>query len=312
MGRKKIKYDDYGLGAATDSIQRLLYNIAASTIRIHNVPEGHMPSSEVTSRILTENGSIAAFNTNIGLFVGKCVFSGVDAWGEQSEGSAEPVIVGDVPIYHDRTQGILPIVLWDQPNHQSIMPTLLWYIEVLGKLRQAIETCARWLKTPMIFIGKEEQEEVIRGLVNKIELGAPAVAILEGSIDIQGISITPTNANPAILEALHFGYDKLEAKLYSELGLPDFSSFKMAQQTKSEILLPILKEALIAVTRLDMHNQWCQRVNAIYGTSLYATAPGLGLIEQSITSSTGIPIHLQDINRNGIPDQLEGGVVNGE
>lgn len=303
---KKRKYEElYTTEAAKDTIYKMIYNLGPSVFRWRNVPDGHMPPSELTEKLLMQRGHIAAFNTNIGLWVGQATLKGTNSWGFKPDGQAEPLVMGANHINHDRSAGILPIVLYDQPNHQSIISTTDWYINSLGKLRQAIEASTRWLKTPMIFRGGEEQAELIYDLVMKIEQGVPAVAIKQGSFDVGSMEITPTNISPAILDALHMSYERIEAKLFEELGVPDYNTQKMAQQTSTEILLPMLAVALKTVQRLYMRNEWADKVNAIYGYEILCECLSLGLIKQSIFSSTGYNINFDDLNNNGIPDKSE-------
>ncbi len=299
---KKRKYEE----AFTDSantIYNMIYNLAPSVFRWSGIPENRMPASEVFERMLLKDKCVAAFNTTVGLQVLSCTIPGVNQWGEPAEGAAVPKPKGGITFEVDRS--IMPIVLWDQPSHKSIMPTLEWYIETLGKLRQAIDSCTRWLKTPIIFQGGEEQAELIYTLVQRIEAGYPAIAVQNGSFSIGQIELTPTNVSPAILDALHMSYERIEAKLFEEIGVPDYNTQKMAQQTSTEVILPMLAVALKTMSRLAMRREWADKVNATYGTNISVQALSLGLIEQSIFSSTGHIVNLQDLNNNGIPDKLE-------
>lgn len=300
--KKKSAYN-----TASDTTSSMIYNLAASVFRWTGLPYEMAPPSEMLELLLVKHGHLACFNTNLGPMILPCTMSRLNQWGLQAEGSAKPIITGRpgiraIPYAEGK---IAPIVIYDQPSHNCIMESLEWYTEALGKLKQAIDTCTHWLKTPMLFIGSEEQEDIIISLVNKIEAGVPAVAIAEGSLNVGGIVLTPTNVTPSILDALHMSYSRIEAKLFEELGVPDYNTQKMAQQTRTEILLPMMAVALKTLSRLQMRRYAVDRINEIYGTEISVQALSLGLIEQSIFSSTGYAINLQDLDGNGIPDKLE-------
>jgi hypothetical protein len=171
-----------------------------------------------------------------------------------------------------------------------------------------------WLKTPVIFESNETQEEAVRILINKIERGDTAFTVYEGGIKVDGIKITPTSVTPAVLQALHESYLRIRGMLFEELGVPDTTDAKLAQQTQTEIIMPMLAVALKTLSRLYMRREFADRVTATYKEAypdLYSDlnigvkALTLGLIEQSLYASTGRPVNLSDLNNNGIPDQLE-------
>lgn len=303
MSRKRKYEEDFN--RASFNVADMAGNLVGSVFRWGKLPPYVCPPSESFEILLSENSVMGAFETNeLGLAVLKCAVPNVNLWGLPADESAYPTINGLVSLTV-KEGGIPPILLYDQPSHRSIQPTLSWYVDALGKLRQSIDSCTRWLKTPVIFQGSEEQAETIHSLVAKIESGYPAIALHKGSFSINDVVITPTNVTPAVLEALHNSYERIKGMLYEELGVPDYNSSKMAQQTSTEVLLPMLAVALKTVNRLAMRKEWADKVNAAYGTEITVQCLSLGLIKQSIFGSTGYNIDFDDLNKNGIPDELE-------
>lgn len=301
----RMKYADYN-NEVNINVADMIDNLGSSVFRWSNLPLDSIPPSEIFEQMLMHRGVMTAFDTNIGLQVLPCTFTRLNQWGYQAEGSAIPLSVGgEVPISLNPNSKALPIVLYDQPGHRSILNAIDWYVEALGKIRQAIDSCTRWLKVPVIFQVTEEQAETVSNLVNSIEQGRPAIAIHKGSIVIGDTILTPTSVTPAVLQSLHDSYDRIKGMLFEELGVPDYNSSKQAQQTSTEIMLPMLAVALKTMNRLYMRRDWADRVNLAYGTNISVECLSLGLIKQSIFSSTGYNINFDDLNKNGIPDELE-------
>lgn len=278
-------------------------NLAASIFRWEGLPYEMAPPSEMLELMLLKHRHLACFQTNLGPMILPCVMSRLNQWGLPAEGSAKPIIVGNPGIV--ALNDIPPIVVYDQPAHGSILPSLQWYTDAIGKLRHAIDCCTMWLKTPVIFETSEEQEDSVRLLIAKIERGDTALAVYEGGFSLDTVKITPTSVTPAVLQALHESYLRIRGMLFEELGVPDTTDVKLAQQTQTEIIMPMLAVALKTLSRLYMRRQFADRVNSTYGTQITVNALTLGLIEQSLYASTGVAINLADANRNGIPDRLE-------
>lgn len=307
--RKKTKFNDPTNITSKYNVCDMVKNLIPSVFQWYGLPHelGISPSSEVFEKLLNRHNIMALFNTTVGYQILPAYGGNVDQWGEFSPYGLNPIIIGTSnPIYHIvKRNDFIPIAVYDQPSHDSINKAVEWYASSLGTLRHAIDTATVWLKTPILFETSEEQRENVEELINRISLGLPAIAIYKESIDLDGIRITQTNITPSVLSALHESYNKILAMMFEEIGIPDVNQTKMAQQTTNEILLPTLPTSLKTLARLRMRREWALRVNEVLGTTITVEAVSLSLIEQSITSRSGIPVHL-DTNNNGIPDIEEG------
>ena len=263
-----------GFQIETNIISAMKYHqyriIASHMFRWTGLPFGL--ESEELELMLIDKNSVGFFNCSEGIYILPCTPYGMNPYGK-------PVHITPIPYNGTRLtpipppEGVAlpPLILWDNSAHASFDGYLLHFSKRLAEIQKSIQIVEEKMRVPTVVAVSEENELSVTSIVSQIRSGNPVIVIEQalGQDLTKTITALDMGVRVEILKALWEDYNKIEGEIYALLGtMFNVEQNKAAGVGQAETIVNYSQTFAIANSRLRQRQSWCDKVNAIYGTSI--------------------------------------------
>ncbi len=230
--------------------------------------------SEEFELMLIDKNCVGFFNCEQGQFILPCVAYGMNVYGKPVH--ITPVPLNGTPLtpVPPEKEGIPlpPLILWDNSAHTSFDGYLRHFSNRLAEIQKSIQIIEEKMRVPTVIVAGADNELSITGIVNKIRKGDPVIVIDEaiGNDLAKTVVALDMGVRVEILKALWEDYNKIEGEIYALLGtMYNVEQNKAAGVGQAETIINYSQTFAIANSRLKQRQNWCDRVNDIYGLSIW-------------------------------------------